>query len=56
MKKLLALGPLLFSCSLLASVAVPPPQQVPALDSWGLISIGAVVALAGLIAVIRTRK
>jgi hypothetical protein len=56
MKQILASGSLLFSSSLFASVVPSPPQQVPVLDNWGLISIGAVVALAGVIAIFRTRK
>jgi hypothetical protein len=57
MKRILAIGTLLlFSPNLFALVAPPLPQQIPTLDNWGLVSIGAAVALAGVIALFRTRK
>lgn len=56
MKRVLALGTLLFSSNLFALVAPPSPQQIPTLDNWGLVAVGAAVALAGAIAVFRTRK
>jgi hypothetical protein len=56
MKGTLTLGSLLFSPNLLAFLVTPAPTQIPTLDSWGLVSVGVAVALAGVIAVFRTRK
>lgn len=56
MKKFFALLTATAAPSAFATAPLPGPQAVPAMDGWGLAAIGMVVALAGAIAVFRTRK
>jgi len=40
----------------LATISAAAPQAVPVLEGWGMLALGAGVALAGVIGAIRVRK
>lgn len=57
MKRTIVLSVVLIaSPAAFAFLSAPGPEAVPVLGTWGMFALGAGVALAGVIGVIRTRK